>query len=399
MGAMKQKQAKMECNAEIRRIRTSKKHCYRKIHDQSDDKISYKCCGVSTDGSWPNKQLSRSSRNGLITFIDNNSGKVIWYDTRCKGYDFAMDKFSGDMEICMFSDGIKSLQSQGIHVNDISVDGDAKIKKLTTELNENDEVIQNLDEIQLRADKAHVKKHFPSKLLKFKNAYDWSAERGYNIKGFTEKYCRLISDAMFQYAFHEESVKTIDEAKLKIHEVICHYAPMDEHHTDCFRNQYTFCKTAFGSARNRSSALKSPLPIGFGQLLEEFVYTELLDDTKMEVLLRPGCTSLNEACNKVINAYSHKKRYLAPKSYRHFVARGVCQWNKPYMHLLDELESFGVYLGTSHCNWFESQLANRNWVNEWSTSRERYLAKHQKKYGLPNLDSSSYVGGCSAFLG
>ncbi len=87
-----------------------------------------------------------------------------------------------------------------------------------------------------------------------------------------------------------------------------------------------------------------------GDLFENWLFEEVLDDTLIEILMRPGCTSLNEACNKVIANYSNKKRYLGPLSYQHSVARGVLQWNKPYGHLQDELQIFGIYLSTNQLN-------------------------------------------------
>ena len=107
--------------------------------------------------------------------------------------------------------------------------------------------------------KAHIKKHFPTKILKFKKDYDWKAVDGYDLSGFTEKFARLLTDRLFQYAFYAESVRTVDDAKCAIHKIITHYLPCDAAHTDCFMNQYWFCKTAFGAAQNTSSALKSPL--------------------------------------------------------------------------------------------------------------------------------------------
>ncbi len=161
-------------------------------------------------------------------------------------------------------------------------------------------------------------------------------------------------------------------------------------------NEYHWCKTAFGTAMNMSSALKSELPIGIGDIFTEFLYDEILDDELIEILLRPGCTSLNEACNKIINAYANKKRFLGPLSYTHAVARGVLQWNMSYMHLLKELKYFGISLAKIHKQWFVKQMAKRNYNSYWSTSHKRNLKKHQRKYKLAQLDCA-YTSGSQLF--
>eukprot|EP01083_Nonionella_stella_P073458 198629_1 len=146
--------------------------------------------------------------------------------------------------------------------------------------------------------------------MKFKKRYDWTDCEGYNISGFTEKYARLLTDRLFEYAFHSSHVKTISDCKFAIRMVLTHYMPSDEFHTQCFCDQNLWCKTAFGNKQNRSNALKSDLPIGMGALFEQYLFDDVLDDTLLEILMRPGCTSLNEACNKVIANYSNKKRFL-----------------------------------------------------------------------------------------
>ena len=118
--------------------------------------------------------------------------RLVHYDTRSKGHDYSASKSSGSMEYDMFNDGVISVQHKGIHFNDIAVDGDSKLKKLTRELNANDAVIADLGDILLRSDKAHAKKNLPKRFMKFK-------------KGWTEKYCRLLTDKIFQYALHEKS--------------------------------------------------------------------------------------------------------------------------------------------------------------------------------------------------
>ena len=167
----------------------------------------------------------------------------------------------------------------------------------------------------------------------------------------------------------------------------------------CFIAILFWCKTAFGDAANHSKSLKSPLPLRIGTLLEPWMYTEILDDALISILLRPGTTSLNEAANSVINGYAYKYRDLRGPSYAAACARGVCQWDNPCNHIIEEMESYGLCPSQCHRNWFEAQIRKRNYVHEWATSRERNLQKAQKKYGLPVLDKAGYIGGCAAFYG
>eukprot|EP01083_Nonionella_stella_P245084 852338_1 len=76
--------------------------------------------------------------------------------------------------------------------------------------------------------------------------------------------------------------------------------------------------------------------IGIGPLFHEWLYDEILDDSSMEVLLKPGVTSLNEACNKLLNGYACKYRFLGGLAYDHSVSRGICQWERPYWHIVTE---------------------------------------------------------------
>ncbi len=163
-----------------------------------------------------------------------------------------------------------------------------------------------------------------------------------------------MTGRLFQYAFHNNDVNTVDDAKYQIDKVLTHYMPDDRFHTQCFLHQYTWCKTAFGDDINRinmSSALKSELPIGLGSLFRDWLFNNELDDTLIEILLHPGSTSLNEAC-KVCNKYANKKRYLGALSYEHAVARGILQWNKPYIHLIKELNIFGIKLSKQHITFY-----------------------------------------------
>ena len=247
-------------------------------------------------------------------------------------------------------------------------------------------------------DLAHLKKSFPAKLLRFKKAYDWSDAEGYgDIRKFTEKYARLLTDRMFSLAFHDASVTTVGRAKTVIHDVLTHYCPADDQHTNCFKEQFTWCKTAFGSAQNTSSALKSALPVGFGALLEEWLYSEVLDDTLIEILIRPGCTSLNEACNHVINLYAKKSRFLGALSYKHAVARGVLQWNAPYAHLVEELKSFGIIVSEKHNEWVRRTNGTSRSIKRNTICRNR-VRLHMLEDAAHFLDNCLFLFSVLIFL-
>ena len=73
------------------------------------------------------------------------------------------------MEPEILKSGILYLQNAGIHCSQIAIDGDAKIPKLTRELNGTNEMVQQLGGIQLRTDKAHAKKNLPKTLYSLKS--------------------------------------------------------------------------------------------------------------------------------------------------------------------------------------------------------------------------------------
>eukprot|EP01083_Nonionella_stella_P075684 205823_1 len=95
----------------------------------------------------------------------------------------------------------------------------------------------------------------------------------------------------------------VSGAKAAIEKVLTHYMPDDEAHSHCYYLEYDWCKTVqhihFGKHNatciNKCSALKSPLPLGIRRLFIEWLYSTLLSDTAIRILLKPGCTSLNES--------------------------------------------------------------------------------------------------------
>ena len=117
----------------------------------------------------------------------------------------------------------------------------------------------------------------------------------------------------------------------------------------------------------------------------------------IDILLKPGCTSLNESCNHVINNYTLKKRYLGALAYAHLVARGVLQWNDPYQQLADELEMFGIMLSPKHKTMIAQRIKFKNMNTIRSRSHSNKVKKHNKKYKIPNSDA--YVGGSNALFG
>ncbi len=200
----------------------------------------------------------------------------------------------------------------------------------------------------------------------------------------------MLVDRIFQYSFHDKNINTVHDAKVTINRVLTHYIPDTADHDDCYYARYKWCKTAYGKAKNKSSSLKSALPIGMRNLFKSWLYDNILTDTLIRVLLKPGCTSLNESCNKIINKYAHKKRHLGGESYTHAVARGVMQWNDPYMHLVDGLQFYGIYLTSNQMDWINRQIKHTNYVSAKNSSHEAQLKRHQQKY---SLDCSAYVGG------
>ncbi len=153
-------------------------------------------------------------------------------------------------------------------------------------------------------------------------------------------------------------------------------------------------------AKNTSFALKSQLPIGLmkDNLFEKWLYANVLSDSTVRILLKPGCTSLNESCNKIINKYANKKRHLDPLSYAHAVARGVMQWNSPYKHLADELTYYGICVSDDHMHWINKQIQHTNYVSAKSTSHEAHLKKHQRKYESLEVDDTFYTGGSASIF-
>ena len=61
-------------------------------------------------------------------------------------------------------------------------------------------------------------------------------------------------------------------------------------------------------------------------------------------------------------------------------SRGILQWNDPYVHLVNELTSFGIYLRDGHMNYLRLLLKQRGRITVQATSHRRYAAKHESKY-------------------
>ena len=276
----------------------------------------------------------------------------------------------------------------------ISVDGDSKMPKLVKKINENVKlIVPGLPPIDISSDVAHVKKNMVKKIYMFKKIYDWTdcEDRGYNINGFTFEYCKLLIDRMFQYAFHSDQVESIEEAKKAIEKCLYHYMPDHPKHSHCYYNRYMWCKTAWNGGNNKSAALNKPLPTGIRKIFRTHLYDEILSDRTISILMKPGCTSLNESCNKIINKYANKKRFLGGLSYAHAVSRGVMQWNDPYSQLEKELSYYGIYLSKAHKQWIKEQIRNNKDISLKSKSHEAHLKNHRKKYTA--LEACDYVGG------
>eukprot|EP01084_Bolivina_argentea_P292910 503696_1 len=379
------------------------------MDDSSEDnnnkyQFQFKCVRSGFDGSYHNKVYARNSLNGCVTFIDIKSRKVIHFDTRTKHWNYPKHGVSGNMERDMARSGIIYLNSKMIHPNDLSIDGDAKIPPLVEAINKiASELFSGLPVVKLSSDIAHSKKNMVTHVFQFKSDFDWTGRKNeYDLRGFTFEYCKLLIDRWFQYAFHEKSVTTVSAAIDAVRRQLIHLMPNDALHSECAIANFDWCKTLNAGANNRSSHLntgdpaKYGLPIGIREEFDEWLFKHILQDRTIQILLKPGCTSLNESCNHVINDYTFKKRLLGGLGYAHMVARGVLQWNNPFRHLMEELEIFGIVLSPKHKQMIENRIKKKNKDTIRSRSHKNKLKKHRKKYAIRD---SSYVGGGKALFG
>ena len=116
------------------------------------------------------------------------------------------------MESSIMVEGIDELQRNGVHPFDISVDGSTKLPKLVESINESNEICDDFEEIKLSCDRAHTKVKLPNWIMKCKRKNDWDhPDWDGNIRGFNEEFARVVIDKLFQFAFHNKEVKTLDD--------------------------------------------------------------------------------------------------------------------------------------------------------------------------------------------
>eukprot|EP01084_Bolivina_argentea_P146240 256135_1 len=119
------------------------------------------------------------------------------------------------MEKHMLQSAILYLQSQGIHPQDISIDGDSKIPGLVLSINAIAlKLFDGLPIIGLSSDISHSKKNTVKHIFGFNSEFIWDIARRneYDIRGFTFEYCKLLVDRLFQYSFHNDRIKSVETA-------------------------------------------------------------------------------------------------------------------------------------------------------------------------------------------
>ena len=339
--------------------------------------VKVKTLAASYDVTYPNKRYSKKSRNGASTTIDLNTKKVTHFATRSKGYNHPKTASTASMETQMFSQTIEDLGSLNLKPTHMSVDGQKGIPALIESINEK----EDSDELSMKIhpDAAHMKKSLPDKIVNWAKVNNEAlCLAGYRA-GITQKWSRLLTARIWVQVFSNSEVKTLEECKARLGTSFGHYLPKDAIHSECKDGDHNWYNTAFGNGNNRSKALVRDYPTGCGNLFKKWFYSEY-DDDMLLLLMSSGCTSLNESCNHVINRYSDKTRYLGPLSYRHSVARGVLQWNNPYYHYVEELQSFGIYLSPEHTKYLDKRLKERGRVSAYSVSHKRNAKEHSKKF-------------------
>jgi len=215
----------------------------------------------------------------------------------------------------------------------------------------------------------------------------------------TQIFCRALVQRMFEYCFSDKTITEPDSAQKKLSEIFQHFFPSGRNHTDCKKNGRKWCPTAFPrdnkkTKKNKSSLLSKEYPIqkGLWKKFEKWIFSELLTDDVLLAVLDYGCTSLNESLNAIINRYCDKKRFLGHLSYRGAVARGVLQWNHPYLHLLEEMAEYGMEITPQHQNFVKRLIKTRTENKEWAATHQKQLAHYRKKWKLGQSADSAYVG-------
>eukprot|EP01083_Nonionella_stella_P132805 403815_1 len=170
---------------------------------------------------------------------------------------------------------------------------------------------------------------------------------GYDFSGFTTKYCRFLVKKLFQFAFEPEEIQTVADAKLGIDKVLCHYMPEDHNHTECRERGYDWCPVVKAQDKKPSqSPVKSPpkkkrkknkkkkkskkhkkkqikpkglgrlVPSGMRDLFVSWLYSDLFSDEFILLMLKPGCTSLNESLNHLCSRCDAMERSLPTHHHR-----------------------------------------------------------------------------------
>ena len=305
-----------------------------------------------------------------------------------KGYNYDADKSSGSME----TDVLKSIMvnaflEHDIVIGQIDVDGDSKIPKLTRGINN----LMEKHETKLGSDRAHSKKNLPRKIHKQRSKVAQSQR-----SKVTLQFCRLYVQRMFQHSFHhpdiekcESAAERIASARSKMIPVDIHMLPKNKTHTECKKNNYTFCKVAFGDSKNLSSHLELEYPLRIRSKMTK-VLGEFFSDDMIKVYTSKGCTSLNECVNHIMAGSVDEKRFLVARAYTAACARGIAQYNEPYLHLQKEMEKFGMRLHSKHVQTLENMIKKQEQNKQMALSHETRSRKHAKKWKLQ--DPTDYVG-------
>ena len=89
--------------------------------------------------------------------------------------------------------------------------------------------------------------------------------------------------------------------------------------------------------------------------------------------------------------YVKKSRYLSAKPYKAACARGISQYNDPYLHLKMEMTNLGMKVHTEHeeilKKWQMTQQDNK----KRAQSHEYQLKKHAAKWNV-DYKQSDYIG-------
>ena len=132
--------------------------------------------------------------------------------------------------------------------------------------------------------------------------------------------------------------------RLVEHNIICHYAPTSENHTQCAHRGHDWCSNKGNAARrNWISTSQHPLPVDPSGWLQRAVLrilkNKILSAAKFAALLEKGATIFNEIANNTVQKYVNKRKCLGPERYSGQAFRGVSHVNDGVAHHRATLKS------------------------------------------------------------